>query len=80
VLAVRAVRYGGDDPVANLDIGEVPDPAPGPGEVRLPLHTKQTFFLRWKVRCSVSALRMPDRETAGSCHTVYANQSTKYAG
>lgn len=33
MLAVRAIRYGGDDPVANLDIGAVPDPAPGPGEV-----------------------------------------------
>jgi hypothetical protein len=43
VLAVRAIRYGGDDPVANLDIGEVPDPSPGPGEVRLPFHNANLF-------------------------------------
>jgi hypothetical protein len=43
VLAVRAIRYGGDDPVANLDIGEVPDPAEGPREVRLPLHNANLF-------------------------------------
>lgn len=33
MLAVRAVRFGGDDPLANLEVGDVPDPAPGPGEV-----------------------------------------------
>jgi NADPH:quinone reductase-like Zn-dependent oxidoreductase len=33
VLAVRAARYGGDDPLGNLEIAEVPDPAPGRGEV-----------------------------------------------
>lgn len=35
MLAVRAVRFGGDDPVGNLDIGEIPDPSPGPREVLL---------------------------------------------
>jgi NADPH:quinone reductase-like Zn-dependent oxidoreductase len=33
VLAVRAIRYGGEDPIANLEVGEVPEPTPGPGEV-----------------------------------------------
>ena len=33
VLAVRAARFGGDDPLANLEIGEVADPVPGRGEV-----------------------------------------------
>jgi NADPH:quinone reductase-like Zn-dependent oxidoreductase len=33
VLAVRAVRFGGDDPLANLEIGEVPDPVPTQGQV-----------------------------------------------
>jgi NADPH:quinone reductase-like Zn-dependent oxidoreductase len=33
VLAVRAARFGGDDPLANLEIGEVADPVPGLGEV-----------------------------------------------
>ncbi len=30
VLAVRAARFGGDDPLANLEVAEVPDPSPGP--------------------------------------------------
>jgi NADPH:quinone reductase-like Zn-dependent oxidoreductase len=33
VLAVRAARFGGDDPLANLEVVEIPEPAPGPGEV-----------------------------------------------
>lgn len=33
VLAVRAARFGGDDPLANLEVTEVDDPVPGPGEV-----------------------------------------------
>lgn len=33
VLAVRAVRFGGDHPLANLEVVEVPDPVAGPGEV-----------------------------------------------
>lgn len=33
MLAVRAVRYGGDDPLANLEVGEVADAVAGPGEV-----------------------------------------------
>jgi NADPH:quinone reductase-like Zn-dependent oxidoreductase len=33
VLAVRAARFGGDDPLANLEIVDVPDPTLGPGEV-----------------------------------------------
>ena len=33
VLAVRAARYGGDDPLANLEVTEVEDPLPAPGEV-----------------------------------------------
>jgi NADPH:quinone reductase-like Zn-dependent oxidoreductase len=33
VLAVRAARFGGDDPLANLEVVEVADPSPGPGEV-----------------------------------------------
>ncbi len=33
VLAARAARFGGDDPLANLELVEVPDPSPGPGEV-----------------------------------------------
>ena len=33
MLAVRAVRYGGDDPLANLEVGAVPNPVAGPGEV-----------------------------------------------
>lgn len=33
VFAVRAARYGGDDPLGNLEIVEVPDPVPGGGEV-----------------------------------------------
>ena len=33
MLAVRAARFGGDDPLANLEVADVPDPAPGPGEV-----------------------------------------------
>lgn len=32
MLAVRAARYGGDDPLANLEVTEVPDPTPSPGE------------------------------------------------
>jgi NADPH:quinone reductase-like Zn-dependent oxidoreductase len=35
VLAVRAVRFGGDDPLANLEVADVPEPTPGPGEVLL---------------------------------------------
>jgi NADPH:quinone reductase-like Zn-dependent oxidoreductase len=31
VRAVVAARLGGDDPLANLDIADVPDPAPQPG-------------------------------------------------
>ncbi|MDQ6846480.1 MAG: zinc-binding dehydrogenase [Candidatus Dormibacteraeota bacterium] len=33
MLAARAARFGGDDPLANLELAEVPDPSPGPGEV-----------------------------------------------
>lgn len=33
MLAVRAARFGGDDPLANLELTDVPDPAAGPGEV-----------------------------------------------
>jgi NADPH:quinone reductase-like Zn-dependent oxidoreductase len=33
VLAVRAARFGGDDPLTNLEVIEVPDPTPGAGEV-----------------------------------------------
>jgi NADPH:quinone reductase-like Zn-dependent oxidoreductase len=33
VLAVRAARYGGDDPLANLEVVDVPDPAPRRGDV-----------------------------------------------
>lgn len=33
VLAVRAARFGGDDPLANLEVVDVPEPKPGPGEV-----------------------------------------------
>ncbi|MGH7722993.1 MAG: zinc-binding dehydrogenase [Candidatus Dormibacteria bacterium] len=33
MLAVRAARYGGDDPLGNLEVTEVPDPVPGRGEV-----------------------------------------------
>ncbi len=33
VLAVRAARFGGDDPLANLEIVDVPAPSPGAGEV-----------------------------------------------
>lgn len=33
MLAVRAARFGGDDPLANLEITEVADPVAGPGEV-----------------------------------------------
>jgi NADPH:quinone reductase-like Zn-dependent oxidoreductase len=33
VLAVRAARFGGDDPVANLEVVELPEPTPRPGEV-----------------------------------------------
>jgi NADPH:quinone reductase-like Zn-dependent oxidoreductase len=33
VLAVRAARYGGDDPLANLEVTDVADPVAGPGEV-----------------------------------------------
>jgi NADPH:quinone reductase-like Zn-dependent oxidoreductase len=32
VLAVRAIRFGGDDPLANLEVGDVPDPVPAEGE------------------------------------------------
>ena len=35
VLAVRAARFGGDDPLANLEVVDVPEPTPGPGEVLL---------------------------------------------
>jgi NADPH:quinone reductase-like Zn-dependent oxidoreductase len=35
VLAVRAARFGGDDPLANLELVELPDPRPGAGEVLL---------------------------------------------
>ena len=35
MLAVRAASFGGDDPLANLEITTVPDPVPGPGEVLL---------------------------------------------
>jgi NADPH:quinone reductase-like Zn-dependent oxidoreductase len=35
MLAVRAVRFGGDDPLANLEVADVPEPTPGPGEVLL---------------------------------------------
>jgi len=31
MLAAYAARIGGDDPVANLEVGELPDPAPRPG-------------------------------------------------
>jgi NADPH:quinone reductase-like Zn-dependent oxidoreductase len=33
VLAVRAARFGGDDPLANLEIVQVADPVASPGEV-----------------------------------------------
>jgi NADPH:quinone reductase-like Zn-dependent oxidoreductase len=33
VLAVRAARFGGDDPLDNLEVTEVADPVPGDGEV-----------------------------------------------
>jgi NADPH:quinone reductase-like Zn-dependent oxidoreductase len=33
MLAVRAARFGGDDVLGNLELAEVPDPVPGPGEV-----------------------------------------------
>ncbi len=33
VLAVRAARFGGDDPLANLELTDVPEPVPAPGEV-----------------------------------------------
>ncbi len=33
VLAVRAARFGGDDPLANLEVADLPDPVAGPGEV-----------------------------------------------
>jgi NADPH:quinone reductase-like Zn-dependent oxidoreductase len=33
VLAVRAARFGGDDPLANLEIAQVGDPVPGRGQV-----------------------------------------------
>jgi NADPH:quinone reductase-like Zn-dependent oxidoreductase len=33
VLAVRAVRYGGDDPLSNLEVVDLPDPVPARGEV-----------------------------------------------
>lgn len=32
VLAARAARYGGDDPLANLEVVDVADPVAGPGE------------------------------------------------
>lgn len=32
MLAVRAARFGGDDPLANLELVDVPDPAPAPGD------------------------------------------------
>ena len=32
MLAVRAVRFGGDDPLANLEVDEVEDQVPGAGE------------------------------------------------
>ncbi|MBJ7608360.1 MAG: zinc-binding dehydrogenase [Candidatus Dormibacteraeota bacterium] len=35
MLAVRAVRYGGDDPLANLEVSEIADPTPRAGEVLL---------------------------------------------
>jgi NADPH:quinone reductase-like Zn-dependent oxidoreductase len=33
MLAVRAARYGGNTPLDNLEIADVPDPEAGPGEV-----------------------------------------------
>jgi NADPH:quinone reductase-like Zn-dependent oxidoreductase len=33
VLAVRAARFGGDDPLSNLEVAEVDDPVPESGEV-----------------------------------------------
>ena len=35
VRVIRAARYGGDDPLANLEAAEVPDPVAGRGEVLL---------------------------------------------
>ena len=32
MLVIRAARFGGDDPLANLEVVEVADPSPGPGQ------------------------------------------------
>src|SRR3712207_840731 len=33
--AAYATKIGGDEPLANLEVGELPAPEPGPGEVRV---------------------------------------------
>ena len=38
MLAAYAAALGGDDPLANLEVGQVPDPTPGPGWALVRVH------------------------------------------
>ena len=65
VLAVRAARFGGDDPLANLEIVEVADPAPGHGEVLIAVGAASlNHHDLWTLR-GIGSRRLADPQVLG---------------
>lgn len=65
VLAVRAARFGGDDPLANLELSDIPEPAPGPGEVLVAVGAASlNHHDLWTLR-GVASRRLVDPQVLG---------------
>jgi len=69
MLAVQYRQFGGPDVLQLID---VPDPEPGPGEVRVTLHAASVIPADWKLRAghlkqlfSISFPKIPGRDGAG---------------
>jgi NADPH:quinone reductase-like Zn-dependent oxidoreductase len=71
MLAAYATKIGGDSPLANLEVGERPDPVPGPGDVRVrvrgvTLNHHDFFTLRGVVGAPITLPRTLGCDGAGT--------------